>query len=81
MRIVLDANVVIAAFAARGLCEFVLELCLSEAETGLSEAKAMTAGNGNEFPTPKGKSVSWKHSNTNDGCFSRLALGAVLGQA
>lgn len=30
MRVVLDANVIIAAFAARGLCEAVLELCLSD---------------------------------------------------
>ena len=30
MRIVLDANVVIAAFASRGLCESVLEFCLDE---------------------------------------------------
>ena len=28
MKIVLDANVVVAAFAARGLCESVFELCL-----------------------------------------------------
>lgn len=28
MRIVLDANVVVAAFASRGLCESLLELCL-----------------------------------------------------
>jgi putative PIN family toxin of toxin-antitoxin system len=32
MRIVLDANIVIAAFASRGLCESILELCLSEHE-------------------------------------------------
>lgn len=30
MKVVLDANVIIAAFAARGLCESVLELCLSD---------------------------------------------------
>jgi putative PIN family toxin of toxin-antitoxin system len=29
MRVVLDANVLIAAFAARGLCEAVLELCIA----------------------------------------------------
>jgi len=28
MRIVLDANVVVAAFASRGLCESILEVCL-----------------------------------------------------
>ena len=38
MRIVLDANVIIAAFAARGLCESVLELCLDSHELLLSEA-------------------------------------------
>jgi uncharacterized protein len=37
MRIVLDANVIIAAFAARGLCESVMEVCLSEHEIVLSE--------------------------------------------
>ncbi len=30
MRIVLDANVIIAAFAARGLCESIMEVCLSD---------------------------------------------------
>jgi putative PIN family toxin of toxin-antitoxin system len=29
MKIVLDANVIVAAFASRGLCESVFELCLS----------------------------------------------------
>lgn len=29
MRVVLDANVLIAAYAARGLCEAVVELCLA----------------------------------------------------
>ena len=32
MKIVLDANVIIAAFAARGLCESVMKVCLSEHE-------------------------------------------------
>lgn len=32
MKIVLDANVIIAAFASRGLCESILEVCLSEHE-------------------------------------------------
>ena len=32
MKVVLDANVIIAAFAARGLCEAVLELCISDHE-------------------------------------------------
>jgi len=30
MKIVLDANVIIAAFAARGLCESIMEVCLSQ---------------------------------------------------
>lgn len=37
MRIVLDANVIVAAFAARGLCESVLELCLDRHDIMLSE--------------------------------------------
>jgi putative PIN family toxin of toxin-antitoxin system len=37
MKIVLDANVVIAAFASRGLCESILELCLHNHEIILSE--------------------------------------------
>jgi putative PIN family toxin of toxin-antitoxin system len=37
MRIVLDANVVVAAYAARGLCESVFELCLASHEILLSE--------------------------------------------
>jgi putative PIN family toxin of toxin-antitoxin system len=37
MRIVLDANVIIAAFAARGLCESIMEVCLSEHEILLSD--------------------------------------------
>ena len=37
MKIVLDANVIIAAFAARGLCESVMEVCLSEHEIVLSD--------------------------------------------
>jgi putative PIN family toxin of toxin-antitoxin system len=37
MKVVLDANVIIAAFAARGLCESVMEVCLSEHEIVLSD--------------------------------------------
>jgi putative PIN family toxin of toxin-antitoxin system len=37
MSIVLDANVVVAAFAARGLCESLFELCLGSHEILLSE--------------------------------------------
>ena len=37
MKIVLDANVIIAAFAARGLCESVMEVCLSEHQIALSD--------------------------------------------
>lgn len=32
MKVVLDANVIIAAFATRGLCESIMEVCLSEYE-------------------------------------------------
>ena len=37
MRVVLDANVVVAAFAARGLCESLLEFCLGRHEILVSE--------------------------------------------
>lgn len=37
MKIVLDANVIIAAFAARGLCESVFELCLHGHDLLMSE--------------------------------------------
>jgi uncharacterized protein len=37
MRIVLDANVVVAAFAARGLCESLFEHCLGNHEILFSE--------------------------------------------
>lgn len=37
MKIVLDANVIIAAFAARGLCESIMEVCLNEHEIVLSD--------------------------------------------
>ena len=37
MRIVLDANIVVAAFAARGLCESIFELCLDSHDIVLSE--------------------------------------------
>ena len=37
MKIVLDANVIVAAFASRGLCESIFELCLSEYDLILSE--------------------------------------------
>ena len=37
MKIVLDANVVVAAFAARGLCESLFEYCLADHEIILSE--------------------------------------------
>jgi putative PIN family toxin of toxin-antitoxin system len=37
MKVVLDSNVLIAAFAARGLCEALLELCLEKHEIAASE--------------------------------------------
>ena len=37
MRVILDANVLIAAVAGRGLCESVLELCLEEHDLVVSE--------------------------------------------
>jgi uncharacterized protein len=37
MKIVLDANVIISAFATRGLCESVMEVCLSEHDIVLSD--------------------------------------------
>ncbi len=38
MKIILDTNVIIAAFASRGLCSAVFELCLDRVEAVLSEA-------------------------------------------
>ena len=37
MKVILDANVLIAAFAARGLCEAVLEFCIEAHEIILSD--------------------------------------------
>jgi len=37
MRVILDANVLIAAAASRGLCESLLELCLEEHDLIVSE--------------------------------------------
>jgi len=37
MKIILDANAVIAAFATRGLCEAIFEVCLNKHEIVLSE--------------------------------------------
>jgi putative PIN family toxin of toxin-antitoxin system len=37
LRVVLDTNVIIAAFAARGLCAEVFEICLSDHTVVLSE--------------------------------------------
>ncbi len=37
MRVILDANVLIAAVAGRGLCESLLELCLEEHDLIVSE--------------------------------------------
>ena len=38
MKIILDTNVIIAAFATRGICNAVFELCLDRFEMVLSEA-------------------------------------------
>jgi predicted nucleic acid-binding protein len=37
MKVILDTNVIVAAFAARGLCNAVFELCLDRFEIILSE--------------------------------------------
>lgn len=37
MKIILDANVVVAAFASRGLCEAVFKLCIDSHDLILSE--------------------------------------------
>ena len=37
MKIVLDANVVVAAFASRGLCEAIFEVCLDSHDIVVSE--------------------------------------------
>jgi putative PIN family toxin of toxin-antitoxin system len=44
MKVVLDTNVLIAAFAARGLCEAVLELCLQNHEIIVSEPLLLEVG-------------------------------------
>jgi len=44
MRIVLDANVVIAAFATRGLCDTILEFCLDSHDILLSEDLILEIG-------------------------------------
>jgi hypothetical protein len=38
MKIIVDTNVIIAAFASRGLCSAVFELCLDRCEVVVSEA-------------------------------------------
>lgn len=38
MKIILDTNVIIAAFATRGICNAIFELCLDRFEVVLSEA-------------------------------------------
>jgi len=38
MKVVLDTNVIVAAFAARGLCSALFELCLDRCDVVLSEA-------------------------------------------
>jgi len=38
MKIILDTNVIIAAFASRGLCSAVFELCLDRCEVVVSKA-------------------------------------------
>lgn len=37
MKVILDTNVIISAFAARGLCQSVFELCIDQYEIILSE--------------------------------------------
>ena len=37
MKLVLDANVIIAAFATQGLCHALLELCIDQHEIMLSD--------------------------------------------
>ena len=37
MKVVLDANVLVAAFAARGLCEAVYQVCLADHEVVVSD--------------------------------------------
>jgi putative PIN family toxin of toxin-antitoxin system len=44
MKVVIDTNVLIAAFAARGLCEALLELCLENHEIVLSKPLLLEVG-------------------------------------
>lgn len=46
MKIVIDANVIISAFAGRGLCSEVFELCLSDHDITLSEDLIMEVQRG-----------------------------------
>jgi len=38
VKVILDSNVLMAAFGSRGLCEAILEVCLSDHELYISEA-------------------------------------------
>lgn len=44
MRVVLDSNVLIAAFASRGLCEAVYQVCLARREIVVSEEMLVEVG-------------------------------------
>jgi predicted nucleic acid-binding protein len=67
MKIVLDANVVVAAFASRGLCESILELCLTSHEIVLSQELLEQKEKGQAFILDKLQIFEdLGHTSTND---------------
>jgi putative PIN family toxin of toxin-antitoxin system len=77
LKIVLDSNVVIAAFAARGLCHAVFELCIGDHDVILSEPlmDEVEAGFSKKIKLPKSvvvKIVEFLKSN------SRVEIPAMV---
>jgi uncharacterized protein len=69
LKIVLDSNVIIAAFAARGLCHAVFELCIGDHDVILSEPliDEVEAGLSKKIKLPKSvisKIVDFLESNS-----------------
>jgi len=77
LKIVLDSNVIIAAFAARGLCHAVFELCIEGHDVILSDPliDEVKAGLSKKIKLPKsviGKIVEFLKSN------SRIEIPAMV---
>jgi len=73
MKIVLDTNVVVAAFASRGLCEAIFELCLDSHDIVVSEHLLR------EIHTALAKKVNVPKKGA-DGIISLLRDNAILVQ-